>query len=168
MWQVAHEVSRIVSEGLIGRKWNKWQVDSEHTQNNGSATLWHIPWPSVCSEDAIWRSSTVTSCFGQSNVFAHQIQKLAQIKKHTFLLISSECFFCRQIYCSHYFAHMQSYCSRNYSAWSFYIPSFKPAQCRNVALGSILRVSSCIYSYIHLSHYKYVHLNTYFFCCQWH
>lgn len=93
--------------------------------------------------------STVTSRFGQSNVFAHQIQKLAQIKKHTFLLISSECFFCRQIYCSHYFAHMQSYCSRNYSAWSFYILSFKPAQCRNVALGSILKVSSCIYSYIH-------------------
>lgn len=74
-------MSRIVSEGLIGK------VDSGHTQK---MTMQLCGASLALQFAARWQAGVagiVTSCFGHSNVLAPQIQKLAQIKKHTFYLL---------------------------------------------------------------------------------
>lgn len=79
-------MSRIVSEGLIGRKWIV-DIHKKMTVQLCGASL-------ALQFVARWQAGVagiVTSCFGHSNVLAPQIQKLAQIKTHTFLFISSQC-----------------------------------------------------------------------------
>lgn len=132
-------MSRIVSEGLIGRKWIM-DIHNKMTVQLCGASL-------GLQFAARWQAGVagiVTSCFGHSNVLAPQIQKLAQIKKHTFLFISSQCVSADKFTAAIFFAHMQSICSRNLVPGLSTFPLSNLQKCRTVPLGSTLGVSSCV------------------------